>query len=182
MPCPTIQQAQLILQKGRWGYGEERSWVLITEELHDRVIRVITLYEHDKEICTESEWSEILYRLLVRIKRSCEKGPVKEMWAKRPTNSPMVIIDVVILAPKLRVFVLFSAVRSLNERASTRKDAHLNESLWSYFTPFHAQWWTPIWSRLHPTESRSLWNLFIRKDITMWPSYFSPSPSGNLSI
>lgn len=52
---------------------------MITEELHDRVIRVITLYEHDREICTQSEWNEIFYRLVVGIKRSFEKEPAKEL-------------------------------------------------------------------------------------------------------
>jgi hypothetical protein len=42
-------------------------------EIQDRIIRLIAYYEQDKTLCTELEWNEIFYRLLVRIKRSLEK-------------------------------------------------------------------------------------------------------------
>ncbi len=46
---------------------------MIIGELQDRLARLLTFYERDRQICTESEWNEAFYRLLLRIKGRSEK-------------------------------------------------------------------------------------------------------------
>ncbi len=45
----------------------------LTEELQERIARLLTFYEHDRQICTESEWNEAFYGLLLRIKGQPER-------------------------------------------------------------------------------------------------------------
>ena len=47
---------------------------MITEELQNRLTRLVTFYEHDREICTSSEWNDVFYWILVRITHCLREG------------------------------------------------------------------------------------------------------------
>lgn len=62
-----------LFSKIRLTTNVERSWELITKELRNRVTKLITFYEQDREICTAAEWNDIFYWILVKI-TGCLKG------------------------------------------------------------------------------------------------------------